>query len=191
DVVIVGAGHGGTQAAIALRRGFGGSIALISDEVELPYERPPLSKEHLAGEKPFSRILIRPESFYGERAITLLLGQRVIAVEAEAHRVALSDGIAIGYQTLISATGRRTRRLSCACHDMKASMSCGPAQTSIRSGGTRRCITCGSDRRQLYQPQGCSSAKQTRQIRRSPPGAAPRSVASCRRVALALLRSEE
>ena len=120
DIVIVGAGHGGTQAAIVLRqRGFAGSIALIGDEVELPYERPPLSKEYLAGEKPFGRILIRPESFWGERAITLLLGQRVIAVEPEAHRVALSDGTAIGYRTLIWATGGRPRRLSCAGHDLK------------------------------------------------------------------------
>ena len=120
DIVIVGAGHGGTQAAIVLRqRRFAGSIALIGDEVELPYQRPPLSKEYLAGEKPFGRILIRPESFWGERAITLLLGQRVIAVEPEAHRVALSDGTAIGYRTLIWATGGRPRRLSCAGHDLK------------------------------------------------------------------------
>src|SRR5260221_506647 len=111
---------GVAQAAIVLRqRGFAGSIALIGDEVELPYERPPLSKEYLAGEKPFGRILIRPESFWGERAITLLLGQRVIAVEPEAHRVALSDGTAIGYRTLIWATGGRPRRLSCAGHDLK------------------------------------------------------------------------
>src|SRR4030088_1318043 len=120
DIVIVGAGHGGTQAAIVLRqRGFAGSIALIGDEVELPYERPPLSKEYLAGEKPFGRILIRPESFWGERAITLLLGQRGIAVEPEAPRVALSDGTAIGSRTLIWATGGRPRRLSCAGHDLK------------------------------------------------------------------------
>src|SRR4030088_526595 len=120
DIVIVGAGHGGTQAAIVLRqRGFAGSIALIGDEVELPYERPPLSKEYLGGEKPFGRILIRPESFWGERAITLLLGQRVIAVEPEAHRVALSDGTTIGYRTLIWATGGHPRRLSCAGHDLK------------------------------------------------------------------------
>src|ERR1700704_586690 len=120
DVVIVGAGHGGTQAAIVLRqRGFAGSIALIGDEIDLPYERPPFSKEYPAGEKPFSRIIIRPESFWGERAITLLLGQRVIAVEPEAHRVALSDGTAVGYRTLIWATGGRPRRLSCAGHDLK------------------------------------------------------------------------
>jgi 3-phenylpropionate/trans-cinnamate dioxygenase ferredoxin reductase component len=120
DIVVVGAGHGGTQAAIGLRqRGFPGSIALIGDEIELPYERPPLSKEYLAGEKPFGRILIRPESFWGEQAIALMLGQQAIAVEPEAHRVALCDGTAIGYRTLIWATGGRPRRLSCAGHDLK------------------------------------------------------------------------
>ena len=115
DIVIVGAGHGGTQAAIVLRqRRFAGSIALIGDEVELPYERPPLSKEYLAGEKPFERILIRPGSFWGERAITLLLGQRVIAVEPEAHRVALSDGTAIGGTA--SSTPRTRARYSVSGH---------------------------------------------------------------------------
>ena len=64
DVIIVGGGHGGAQAAIQLRRlGFGGSIAIVSAEPDLPYERPPLSKEYLAGEKPFERMLIRSDSF--------------------------------------------------------------------------------------------------------------------------------
>lgn len=64
DVVIVGAGHGGAQAALALRKNkFPGSILMIGEEPELPYERPPLSKDYLAGEKSFERILIRPASF--------------------------------------------------------------------------------------------------------------------------------
>ncbi len=54
DIIIVGAGHGGAQAGVQLRQlGFTGSIAIIGDEPELPYERPPLSKEYLAREKPF------------------------------------------------------------------------------------------------------------------------------------------
>ena len=61
DIVIVGTGHAGAQAAIALRQeGFDGTIAMIGEEAYLPYERPPLSKEYLAGDKPFERILIRP-----------------------------------------------------------------------------------------------------------------------------------
>ena len=67
DVVIVGAGHGGAQAAIALRQQkFGGTIALIGDEPDYPYERPPLSKDYLAGEKPFERIMIRPPAFWAD-----------------------------------------------------------------------------------------------------------------------------
>ena len=69
DVLIVGAGHAGAQAAIALRQSkFEGSIALLGDEPELPYERPPLSKEYLAGVKPFERLLIRNAAFWEERA---------------------------------------------------------------------------------------------------------------------------
>jgi 3-phenylpropionate/trans-cinnamate dioxygenase ferredoxin reductase subunit len=114
EILIVGAGHGGTQAAITLRqRRFSGSIALIGDEAALPYQRPPLSKAYLAGEKPVDSILIRPAAFWAERAITLMLGQRVIAVEPEAHRAVLSDGNVIGYGTLIWAAGGSPRRLSC------------------------------------------------------------------------------
>ena len=55
DVVIVGTGHGGAQAAITLRqKGFAGSLLMIGRDRELPYERPPLSKEYLARENPSS-----------------------------------------------------------------------------------------------------------------------------------------
>lgn len=68
DIVIVGAGHGGAQAAIALRqRKFEGTIAMIGEEPEIPYERPPLSKDYLSGEKTFERILIRLHEFWIER----------------------------------------------------------------------------------------------------------------------------
>ncbi|GGE74510.1 pyridine nucleotide-disulfide oxidoreductase [Sphingomonas prati] len=117
DVLIVGAGHAGTQAAIALRqRDYAGSIALLGDEPELPYERPPLSKDYLAGDKPFERILIRPESFYAARDITLLPGRRVVAVDPAGHRVTLADGGTVGYGTLVWATGGQPRRLSCSGH---------------------------------------------------------------------------
>ena len=72
DLVIVGTGHGGTQAAIALRqKGFTGSILMLGRDTAPPYERPPLSKEYLAGEKPFERMLVRPEGFWAERGIDL------------------------------------------------------------------------------------------------------------------------
>ena len=106
DVVIVGAGHGGAQAAIALRQAkFAGTLAIIGDEPELPYERPPLSKDYLAQEKSFERILIRPKKFWAERAITMLLGQRVVAVNVAAKLVRNEIGEEIGYGSLIWATG--------------------------------------------------------------------------------------
>lgn len=119
DVLIVGAGHSGAQAAIALRqRKFEGTIAMLGDEPELPYERPPLSKEYLAGDKPFERLLIRPAAFWVDRDITLLPGRRVVSVDAAAHQVTTADGSTIGYRTLIWATGGAPRRLTCAGHDL-------------------------------------------------------------------------
>ena len=112
DVLIVGAGHGGAQAAIALRqRGFAGTIAIVGDEPELPYERPPLSKDFLAGGKSFERLLIRPESFWAERNVIMLLGRRVERIDPEARRAILGSGEALGYGTLIWAAGGRPRRV--------------------------------------------------------------------------------
>lgn len=112
DVVIVGTGHGGAQAAIALRqRGHEDSIMMIGREQSPPYERPPLSKEYLAGEKPFERIMIRPEQFWAERDIELRLGNGVSEIDAMRHEVTLSDGSRIGYRKLIWAGGGDPRRL--------------------------------------------------------------------------------
>jgi len=118
DVLIVGAGHGGAQAAIALRQNkFEGSIALLGDEPELPYERPPLSKEYLSGEKAFERLLIRNAAFWEERQVTMLPGRTVTAVDPVVHNVT-ADGETIGYGQLIWATGGKPRRLSCDGHDL-------------------------------------------------------------------------
>lgn len=114
DVVIVGAGHGGAQAAILLRQaGFEGSIAMIGDENEPPYERPPLSKEYMAGDKPFERILIRPAQFWTDRTVDMLLGKRVTRVDPAAKTVSVSDDETIGYGKLIWAAGGSPRLLTC------------------------------------------------------------------------------
>ena len=114
DVVIVGAGHAGAQAAISLRQQeFAGSVALIGNERYPPYERPPLSKEYLAGTKPFDRMLLRPESFWPERAIDLLTGTRVTAVEAGLHELTLSNDETLGFGKLVWATGGTPRMPDC------------------------------------------------------------------------------
>ena len=119
DVVIVGAGHGGAQAAVVLRQqGFEGTILMIGRENEPPYERPPLSKDYLAKEKPFERLYIRPPHFWGEKGIELKLGTEVTAVDPAAQIVTLSDGSTLGYGHLIWATGGDPRKLSCPGSDL-------------------------------------------------------------------------
>jgi 3-phenylpropionate/trans-cinnamate dioxygenase ferredoxin reductase component len=112
DVLIVGAGHGGAQAAIMLRQlKFAGSIAIIGDEPEIPYERPPLSKEYFAGDKGFERILIRPVKFWEERDVAMLLSKRVATVDPVAQSVKTEAGETFGYRHLIWATGGAARML--------------------------------------------------------------------------------
>ncbi|MDB5715470.1 MAG: NAD(P)/FAD-dependent oxidoreductase, partial [Sphingomonadales bacterium] len=114
DVLIVGAGHGGAQAAIALRQaGFTGTVAMVTEESDLPYERPPLSKEYLAGDKPFERIMIRPAAFWAERNVDILTERRIDKVDPAAHEVTDKAGVTIGYGKLIWATGGHARKLSC------------------------------------------------------------------------------
>jgi 3-phenylpropionate/trans-cinnamate dioxygenase ferredoxin reductase subunit len=119
DVLIVGAGHGGAQAAMALRqRSYAGTIGLIGDEPELPYDRPPLSKEYLSGDKPWDRVIFRSAEAWAERGVELMLGQKVVAVDPPGHAVTTAAGERIGYGTLIWATGGSPRRLSCDGHDL-------------------------------------------------------------------------
>lgn len=119
DVLIVGAGHGGAQAAIALRqRKFAGSVAIIGAEPDPPYERPPLSKEYFAGDRAFERLLIRPEQYWAEKDVRLHLGRRVIAVDPDLHEVRTDRGESFAYVHLIWAAGGFARRLTCPGHDL-------------------------------------------------------------------------
>ena len=119
DVVIVGAGHGGAQCAIALRQGgFTGSIVMIGREPEPPYERPPLSKEYFAREKTFDRLYIRPPAFWEEKDIELHLNTEVTAVDPVKKGLSLSNGQTLGYGKLVWATGGDPRRLSCPGSDL-------------------------------------------------------------------------
>ena len=113
DVLIVGGGHGGAQTAIALRgEGFDGTLAILSQENEMPYERPPLSKEYLAREKDFERLYIRPQSYWKEKSVDLLLGRTVVSVSPDERKVTCCDGRVVGYRKLVWATGGEPRSLS-------------------------------------------------------------------------------
>ena len=119
DIIIVGAGHGGAQCAIALRQGgFAGSILMVGRENEPPYERPPLSKEYFAREKTFDRLYIRPPAFWAEKDITLLLGTEVTSVDPTAKTVALSNGETAHSGQLVWAAGGDPRKLTCPGADL-------------------------------------------------------------------------
>jgi 3-phenylpropionate/trans-cinnamate dioxygenase ferredoxin reductase subunit len=112
NVIIVGAGHGGAMASIALRQaGFEGSIAVIGREPEIPYDRPPLSKEYLAKDKTFDRLYIRPAQFWADKAVSMILNTEVTAIDPAAQTVSLSDGRTMGYDDLIWSGGGDPRKL--------------------------------------------------------------------------------
>ena len=117
DVLIVGAGHAGAACAAALRNGKReGSILVIGAEPDLPYERPPLSKEYLSGDKSFDRLLIRPEAFWAEREVAFRLGATVIAVDPDEHTVTTDAQETIGYGHLVWAAGGAPRQMGCGGH---------------------------------------------------------------------------
>jgi 3-phenylpropionate/trans-cinnamate dioxygenase ferredoxin reductase subunit len=119
DIVIVGAGQGGAAAAIQLRQqGFAGSIVVVGRESEPPYERPPLSKEYMLGERTAERLQIRPRDFWAAKGVEMLLAVEVTAVEPSAAQVRLSDGRYIGYTDLIWSAGGDLRTLTCPGGDL-------------------------------------------------------------------------
>lgn len=109
--VIVGGGLAGAKAVEALRRSdFGGRIILFGDEEHLPYDRPPLSKEFLAGKKSLSDFTIQTSDWYRDHDVDVRLGVRVSSLDRSAHTVELPDGAAVRYDKLLLATGSAPRR---------------------------------------------------------------------------------
>lgn len=149
DVVIVGAGHGGAQCAIALRQnGFTGTIKVIGREPEYPYERPPLSKEYFAREKTFDRLYIRPPTFWAEKEVDFLLSTEVTAVDPAVHQLTLSNGETMEYGKLVWATGGDPRRLSCAganlsgVHAVRTREDCDTLMAEV-DAGTKNIVVIG------------------------------------------------
>jgi len=109
--VIVGASHAGAQVAASLRQeGWAGEVVLVGDESALPCQRPPLSKDYLAGKSTLAELAIRSAEFYARQEIRLL-GATVERIDRSAGRVSLSTGESLAYDKLALCTGARPRRL--------------------------------------------------------------------------------
>jgi 3-phenylpropionate/trans-cinnamate dioxygenase ferredoxin reductase subunit len=112
SIVIVGAGHAGVQAAASLREeGFAGAITLLSDDPELPYQRPPLSKAFLKGHIDHAGLPLRAEKFFLDHRIDLRLGEKAVRIDRSARRLELASGEVAPYDHLVLATGARQRAL--------------------------------------------------------------------------------
>ncbi len=111
-VAVVGASLAGLRAAEALRReGFGGRVVLIGEEMHLPYDRPPLSKQVLAGTWVPERAVLADRNKLDELRIEHRPGHRAVALDIEARRVTLDDGDVLEADGVVVATGARPRQL--------------------------------------------------------------------------------
>src|SRR6185312_11569088 len=103
-VVIAGGGQAGLEAAAALRTlGYDGTVTLICEEAHAPYQRPPLSKDFLAGKQEADSVFLRALGYYEKYRIDLVLGDRVTEINRGAKLVHLSAGGAMPYAQLILA----------------------------------------------------------------------------------------
>jgi len=112
-IVIIGAGQAAGQAAASLRQGkYEGSITILGNETQPPYQRPPLSKQYLSGELGMDRVMVRPEKFYADQDIALHTGTWVESIDRAAKSVTTSSGDSYEYDKLLIATGSRPRILT-------------------------------------------------------------------------------
>jgi NADPH-dependent 2,4-dienoyl-CoA reductase/sulfur reductase-like enzyme len=111
-VVVVGASLAGLRACDGLRAGgFTGAITLVGAEPHAPYDRPPLSKQLLAGAWDVDRVWLRSPDNVGEFGVTTRFGVPAAGLDADARAVVLADGTEVAFDGLIIATGSLPRRL--------------------------------------------------------------------------------
>ena len=108
--VVVGSSIGGVRTAQALRsEGFDGRVVLVGEESELPYDKPPLSKQFLAGEWDADRVRLLTRDDAERDGIELRLGARATRLDVAARRILLADGTALDYDSAVIATGASAR----------------------------------------------------------------------------------
>lgn len=113
EILLVGGGVASVRCARTLRReGFEGGIVVVGEERNLPYNRPPLSKELLRDDLPDELVLAEPERWYERRSVELVTGRRVATLDLDAHHATLDDGTDIEFECCLIATGARPRELN-------------------------------------------------------------------------------
>ena len=120
SVIIIGASHAAAQTCVSLRQGgWEGAITVIGEEAELPYHRPPLSKDFLSGQKTIEDILIRPAEVYAKANIDMRLGDRVTEIRPYTRQIITNAGETFSYSKLVLTTGARIRRLPVPGEDLE------------------------------------------------------------------------
>ena len=110
--IIVGASHAAGELCVSLRKeGWTGSITIVGDEGYLPYNRPPLSKTFLVGEKSIDDLLIRHKEAYVKADVEIKLGCRVEKINRELKEITLNNDETLSYDKLILTTGARPRKV--------------------------------------------------------------------------------
>jgi NADPH-dependent 2,4-dienoyl-CoA reductase/sulfur reductase-like enzyme len=169
-VVVVGASLAGLRAAEELRhQGYEGTITVIGDEPHAPYDRPPLSKQFLAGEWTAERIALTVAVDGGVDALDLdwRLGTRAARLDLDQRRVVLADGERVGYDGLVIATGAAPRQLPgtaglAGVHTLRTLDDCLAVRADLAAGAGRVVVVgagfIGSEVAATCRMQGCEVA---------------------------------
>ncbi len=117
--VIIGGGLAGQRAGDGIRKvDTEGTVALVTGEPHMPYERPPLSKGYLTGKEGLDHVYLKEDAYYAQNSIEVIRGVRATKVDPAARSVTLDDGRVLGYEKLLLATGGRAWRLPIPGHDL-------------------------------------------------------------------------
>lgn len=112
NVVVIGGGQAGAQTCFSLRQwGFDGRISLICDEPVPPYQRPPLSKDYLKGALEKERLFFKPESWYADNDVNLMLSTQATRIDRSTRTIEIKQGASLPYDAVVLATGSRPRPL--------------------------------------------------------------------------------
>ncbi|WP_281451971.1 NAD(P)/FAD-dependent oxidoreductase [Paenarthrobacter nitroguajacolicus] len=112
DVLIVGGGQAGAQTALSLRaEGFEGSITILDAGQQLPYERPPLTKAYMRGERDAADLQFRAPEYWEQHHITVVLNQAIESIDPAARTATAASGVVYEFGTLVWAAGGHARRL--------------------------------------------------------------------------------